>query len=245
MVIDHIGLLLFPEYIIFRIIGRISFVLFAFQLVESITHSKHKERYLLTLLFCDLIMVLTYYCVFKVYEANIFSMLFLGGLSIYFLEHKNKYLKLISLFPITLSVLSSLSFFKFKTQYGIYGITLILSFYFAKILLQKYYFYICKKNNLNYETNINSNDFFKYYKIACCIFLLSLSLICGIFYTQLSTIFINNYFDYAFESYALLAFPFILFYSGKRGFDNKFYRISCYAFYPLHLIILYLISHIV
>lgn len=41
------------------------------------------------------------------------------------------------------------------------------------------------------------------------------------------------------QLYCLLAFPFIAMYNGKRGKDMKY---LFYAFYPLHLMILYLIS---
>ena len=47
MIIDHIGFLLFPQIRLFRIIGRISFPLYAFLIGEGCIHTKNKAKYLL------------------------------------------------------------------------------------------------------------------------------------------------------------------------------------------------------
>ena len=40
------------------------------------------------------------------------------------------------------------------------------------------------------------------------------------------------------EIYALLAIVPIMFYSGKKGYDNKIVQYGFYAYYPIHLIII-------
>lgn len=45
MVIDHIGAYLFPEILIFRVIGRLAFPLFAFSLAEGFIYSKDLGKY--------------------------------------------------------------------------------------------------------------------------------------------------------------------------------------------------------
>ena len=47
MIIDHIGYLLFPQITLFRIIGRLSFPLYAFLIGEGCIHTKNKAKYLL------------------------------------------------------------------------------------------------------------------------------------------------------------------------------------------------------
>ena len=47
MTIDHIGLILFPDYIIFRIIGRIAFPIFAYFIAEGCRYTRNKLRYFL------------------------------------------------------------------------------------------------------------------------------------------------------------------------------------------------------
>ena len=45
MIIDHIGKVFFPELIIFRIIGRLSFTIFAFFISEGWFYTKNKKKY--------------------------------------------------------------------------------------------------------------------------------------------------------------------------------------------------------
>lgn len=46
MVIDHIGMMFFEDCSIFRIIGRIAFILYSFMLVEGYFHTNNINRYL-------------------------------------------------------------------------------------------------------------------------------------------------------------------------------------------------------
>lgn len=47
MLIDHIGLVFFPEYKIFRIIGRIAFPIFAYMIAEGCYYTKNRKKHLL------------------------------------------------------------------------------------------------------------------------------------------------------------------------------------------------------
>ena len=49
MLVDHIGLVFFPEVMMFRIIGRISFPIFAYVLAEGIYYTKDITKYMLRL----------------------------------------------------------------------------------------------------------------------------------------------------------------------------------------------------
>lgn len=50
MLIDHIGMIFFPNVMLFRIVGRVAFIIFAFLLVEGTQHTGNFEKYLLRLL---------------------------------------------------------------------------------------------------------------------------------------------------------------------------------------------------
>jgi hypothetical protein len=52
MVIDHTGALFFPQVLFLRIIGRLSFPLFAFLISEGFFHTKSVKKYLLRLGVC-------------------------------------------------------------------------------------------------------------------------------------------------------------------------------------------------
>ena len=47
MLLDHAGLLLFPKIILFRIIGRIAFPIFAFMIAEGARYTRSRVRYFL------------------------------------------------------------------------------------------------------------------------------------------------------------------------------------------------------
>ncbi len=50
MLIDHIGVELFPQYPILRIIGRLAFPIFAYMIAEGCRYTKNRVRYLLLIL---------------------------------------------------------------------------------------------------------------------------------------------------------------------------------------------------
>ena len=47
MLVDHIGYLLFPQALFLRIIGRLSFPLFAFAISEGCRYTKNKTKHFL------------------------------------------------------------------------------------------------------------------------------------------------------------------------------------------------------
>ena len=55
MTIDHIGFILFPKIDILRVIGRIAFPIFAFQVGISFENTKNKEKYILRMLIFTII----------------------------------------------------------------------------------------------------------------------------------------------------------------------------------------------
>ena len=48
MLFDHMGYLLFPNTLWFRVVGRLAFPLFAFMISEGTRYTKNKLRYFLT-----------------------------------------------------------------------------------------------------------------------------------------------------------------------------------------------------
>lgn len=60
MLIDHLGFALFPNLFIMRIIGRLSFPLFAFSLTEGYIYTSNKERYFKRLLIFALVSMIPF-----------------------------------------------------------------------------------------------------------------------------------------------------------------------------------------
>ncbi len=49
MTLDHAGMLIFDQYLIFRYIGRLAMPIFAFMIAEGCRHTKSRFRYLITI----------------------------------------------------------------------------------------------------------------------------------------------------------------------------------------------------
>lgn len=132
MIIDHLGTMFFEEYFILKIIGRIAFILYAFMLVEGCFYTKNIRRYLGKLFLWALISEIpfdlaNYGVLFNFGHQNIFWTLFLSALGIHWLE-KNKELGLKILICLVVLFLALI----LRVDYNIYGVSLILSFYFYK-----------------------------------------------------------------------------------------------------------------
>lgn len=138
MLADHIGALLFPQIILFRIIGRIAFPIFCFLLVEGFMHTRDVKKYALRLLLFAFISEIPFDLAFgggstigfipvNLYQQNVFFTLFLGLLALILIT-KYGYQR-INIFFIILSCMLVASFL--KTDYGEAGVLLIVLFYYS------------------------------------------------------------------------------------------------------------------
>lgn len=74
MVVDHIGAIIYPELMWIRILGRVSFPIFAFFVAEGYVHTRNPLKYMLRM------------AVFAVITEPIFDYAFFGRLN---MEHQN------------------------------------------------------------------------------------------------------------------------------------------------------------
>lgn len=142
MIIDHVGFVFFSENIIFRIIGRLSFPLFAYQMAVGFSHTRNKEKHIAKLLIFAFLCQFPYFLMLRLYDLNIslniiFTFVF-SLLSIYFIEKFNFFSKDTNKFNyknLLICILtSSLLLFigtNLNVDYGWYGILLTIGFYFT------------------------------------------------------------------------------------------------------------------
>ncbi len=243
MLIDHAGL--FFDFFIFRLIGRIAFPLYAFLLVNGFRHTKNRLRYACRLAIFAVIsqipfMMLTYSWIplraygyvlartnffqLMIYDLNVLVTLFLGLLGIWAGEalRKHKWTRYICLLPSIL--LYFVYYFGYlRSDYGGTGIMLITIYWFFEgkkvwmTLGTLFAFY--HGLLLSYAHDI-------YHGIA-------LSLPQPGYLIPLCT---------------LLALPLMFSYNGKPGrmpqnrSAKKTVQLGFYAFYPLHIVLLRLLS---
>ena len=88
MIIDHIGLVFFPEYIVFRILGRLSFPIFAFFIAEGWYYTKNKKKYV-ALLFIFMLISWAPFCLgldYDLYTINIMGVFLLSILGMFLID---------------------------------------------------------------------------------------------------------------------------------------------------------------
>lgn len=246
MLIDHIGL--FFDIFIFRLIGRVAFPLYAFLLVNGFRHTKNRLRYACRLAIFAVIsqipyMMLAYnwiplsaygYVLSKVdffklmiYDLNVFVTLFLGLLGIWAGEalRKHKWTRYICLLP---SILLYFVFYfgHLKSDYGGTGI----------MLITVYWFFEGKKVWMTLGT------LFTFYHGMLIGYAYQL-------YHGLELTLPNS--GYLIPLCTLLALPLMFLYNNKPGrmpqnrLARKSVQLGFYAFYPLHIVLLRLLSSLV
>ncbi|HBY21489.1 MAG: hypothetical protein A2Y24_06260 [Clostridiales bacterium GWE2_32_10] len=124
MLVDHMGVILFPEVLWLRIIGRIAFPLFAYQLVVGYLNTGNIRRYIFRLLLLGSICQVMYYYITKDLTLNILFTLSVGLVCINLID-KKKYIVLSLLLVIT----SVMSFYNMGVDYGVYGVLIIILIY--------------------------------------------------------------------------------------------------------------------
>lgn len=129
MACDHIGAVLFPQYLEMRIIGRIAFPIFAFTLVEGFCHTKDVKKYMMRLGILALISEVPFDLAFggvplEFGHQNVFFTLFLGIAMLYL------YLKSIRTSRQIFAVLGMMLLSELlHTDYNSAGLLMIFIFY--------------------------------------------------------------------------------------------------------------------
>jgi len=124
MLVDHIGVIFFPEQITWRLIGRLAFPLFAWAIANGSLHTRSAYRYLGRLFFFGIIIQIPYTLYFNSWYLNIFFTLCLGLLVIVvFSRLEDK-----SFGYFTVFLLACLGE-TLNVDYGLYGVLTIFFFY--------------------------------------------------------------------------------------------------------------------
>ena len=131
MLVDHTGAVLFPQYIQLRMIGRLSFPIYCFLLVEGAVHTKNILRYEIRLLAFALLSELPFDLAFYTRpdfrHQNVFFTLFLGLLVVGQYQKQREKLNSGLTFAVAVACMAAAELL--NTDYGAAGIIFILLFY--------------------------------------------------------------------------------------------------------------------
>ena len=147
MLLDHIGLQLFPNLQILRIIGRLAFPIFAYMIAEGCFYTKNKARYLLLIFGLGSICQLVFYFFMGSLYQGILMTFSLSIISIYAIDYylDKRNWKSLSLMVFTILSVAFLSLTlpmilkntDFEFDYTALGILLPIAIYYSKNKLQK------------------------------------------------------------------------------------------------------------
>ena len=223
MVVDHVGLLFFPSQNIFRIIGRLSFPIFAFMISEGARYTKNKLRYFLLMFSLATVCQVVYYffdngslymCILVTFSIAV--------LNIYAMQNFKK--RLFDGSPVSKQAGAFLLFI------GAVVGTYFLCNFCAPVIID-YGFWGCMTPVLASVFDFRNIDAPKSLKRLDCLPLRVLCLWLGLLFLALDWLSVT-----LLPFWALLSLPILLLYNGEKGkMKTKYFF---YIFYPLHLVLL-------
>lgn len=262
--IDHIGLIFAlnigdTAYTILRDMGRLAMPIFIFLAIEGVYYTRDYWMYFIRLMTMGFLLdcvAFTMHYGFNfqnISPGNIFTDLAFGTMTVYLLKKKN-WKSLLAIFPITLSIIACFSTFNnipdgfqnvINFDYNFYGQALFIGFFIG---YEGAFYFLksqAKKNNLDEKTYMENGKLRFYINLFSVLMMVVVGVIFQLIwdYNPINPIIPSlDLGGMACESWSMLAGIFILLYDGRQGIKNKWARYSMYAFYPGHLLLLWLIS---
>jgi len=242
MVIDHVGLIFFPHILLLRIVGRLAFPLFAWLIANGAYYSKNTKIYLARLFLFAVVAQIPFILINRLidpafWELNVLFTLFLGLAAIVLMRRsKNNFTSV--LIVILSAVLAEI----LNTDYGALGVLAIVVFYVSfKDIKKMIILQIC---------------LFTLLSLIPIVVVIALTRVANPVASTLSvTVCPSTWISVCFklsvaippnfvilnliEPLGLFSLILIAFYGNQEGWKMKY---IFYWFYPMHLVILYIIK---
>lgn len=220
MLCDHMWAALFPSAEWLTCVGRLAYPIFAFMIVEGYTHTHDLRKYMLRLLFWAVVTEIPFNLmysgvIFNPFHQNVLWTFLISLLMIILIEKCRAKFKPAAavLLSAAIAVLGYIAGYAAMADYYGEGVLMVLMFYFLRTPK--------RKNRLLQ---------------LIFMYLLNVELLGG--YSYEFTLF-GHTFEFAQQGFALLSLIPVWLYRGRQGFHNKAFRYFCYAFYPVHMLLLF------
>lgn len=225
MLCDHAWAMLFPAAEWLTCIGRLAFPIFAFMAVEGFFHTHSLRRYLLRLLIWALLAEIPFNLmygssIFYPYHQNVLWTFLLSLLIISLIEKCKMRLHAVPMVLISTGLAGIgflIGYLTMVDYYGV-GVLTVLTFYFFRERTWK-------------------NRLLQF----LCLYILNVKLLGG-FYYEFEIL--GHTVEVVQQGLALFALIPIWLYQGKQGFHSKAFQYFCYAFYPAHMLLLFVIRRL-
>lgn len=222
MLCDHLWATLFPAQEWLTCIGRIAFPIFAFMIVEGYFHTSNIRKYLRRLFMFAVISEIPFNLIYGSsiiypFHQNVLWTFLIALLSIVVIEKARATKKWWIFAPaaiVTVGFDFLLGTFAMVDYFGA-GILTVLVFYF-----------------------FHGRKWWCFLGQFVCLAYINLEMLGGYYYS----VNIGEYeLQIVQQGFALLALIPIWLYRGRQGHHSKVFRYICYAFYPVHLLLLYFV----
>ena len=226
MLMDHLWATLLPAQDWLTCAGRLAFPIFAFMAVEGYFHTRNLKRYVLRLLLFALLSEVPFDLMyggtwFYPFHQNVIWTLLIGLSGIHLMEKVRKKRKLWIFLPTAVLVVlvgSALGTVGMADYYGAGVLTLFIFYFFRG---RKWW---CFAGQI------------------LALYWVNVELLGGLMYPIRL---FGMDFELCQQGLALLSLLLIWLYRGRQGCHTKVFQYSCYAFYPVHMLILALVLNYV
>ena len=225
MLCDHLWGTIVPGNDWLTCIGRVCFPIYAFLLVEGYFHTSNLKKYVKRLLLFAVIseipfnLAMASSVIYPFHQNVLWSFLIALGLI-----HCNEKAKRTGKLWLRIIV----AVFTILAGY-LLGLITMVDYYHAGILMVLTFYFFHHRNWWDYVGQL------------LCLGYINLELLGGFGYEVVlfgETVFLTR------QGLALLALIPIWLYKGKQGYHSKWWKYFCYAFYPVHLLILGLLKFV-
>ena len=265
MTLDHVGIFLIPiggkaQVVgeIFRLFGRFAFPLFVLMLVEGVRHTHSFAKYALRLGIVATIVMIAQIVIYYFFDSDMGAYsplldLLCYGTILYLLSRKDKF-SYLAIIPFAVVAGSfavgiveqttnlTVEWFPIylRSGYNIFGLIMAIMMYYSYPLLKKL-FVSYHMDVEDYEKGVTFRFYLNVlFSFAVLFAVVVIYLIAKIPNCDLFGVNTDNYS----ETWALLAIPIIMFYSGKQGYKSKWFQYASYLYFPVHLVIIYAIFYL-
>lgn len=225
MLCDHLWGTVVPGNDWLTCLGRISFPIFAFMIVEGYFHTGNLKKYVKRLLLFALISEIPFNLAmgsglfYPVHQNVLWSFLMAIG----FIHWNEKARKSGKIWKMALTAVISV------ILAYLLGIITMVDFYHAGVLTVLVFYFFRNRKWYNYIAQF------------ICLWYINMEMLGG--YSYQLNILGQTYFV-ARQGFALLALIPIWLYRGRQGYHTKTFQHFCYWFYPVHLLVLGLLKFV-
>lgn len=224
MLCDHLWATIVPGNQWLTCLGRLAFPMFAFMVVEGYFHTSNLKCYMLRLL------------LFAVISEVPFNLMYNSSF-VYPFHHNVIWTLLLGIGLVHLNELTAKKQQRFLCIF-VGCVTILVGFLLGTIAMVDYYgagvvtilvFYFFRKRT-----------WWCLLGQIVVLYYLNVEILSGFYFEILIG---NKAFHVVQQGLALLAIIPIWLYQGRKGFKSKWFQYICYAFYPIHMLVLYLLRH--